>query len=165
MGKQLSFYLSPQDEASLLAQLNEHCGVRVVYNVFDTPDQMSADPLPALGANPPYDNNLSLIPASFEPRLALHVQQGYTRILTADSECIQLTRTTLLGQQYCAGRLWYEPQRDSGRNKRKLFLDWANCVFKHLRRELSRNPDYSNRYFGPVMLSQLQKGQIAVSPY
>lgn len=166
MGKQLHFYLSPEDESHLLAQLKQICEVNIIYNVFDSVDQMIADPLPQLGTNPPDDNNLSLIPGSFQPSLVMHsYEKGFSRILIAASECMEFTRSSVAGGTCYPGRLWYDQQQPNCRNKRKLFLDWASCTFRSVRSTLSRHRLYPNRYFGDCILSDIQQGLVTVAPY
>lgn len=165
MGKQIQFYMTPEDEAAFLTTIKEKCGAQVVYNVFESIDRMLAEPIPALGTNLPYDNNLSLLPDSFRPRLVLHAYQGFSRLSLAASECIEFTRSVAVANQYQPGRLWYDPQRENGSPKRIVFLRWADSVFRHIRRQLSRNPASGNRHCGTVILGKLEQGLITLAPY
>ncbi|MGN6546208.1 MAG: hypothetical protein ACTHK7_14235, partial [Aureliella sp.] len=80
------------------------------------------------------------------------------------SDVIQFTRSFVRADgKLEPGRLWYDDETMRGKSKRKVFLAWAQGVFRLIKKNYHFY-EQNRRYFGPDAWIQFEKELITLAP-
>jgi hypothetical protein len=167
MGKQIGFYMTNKDEQSFITALQAEADVVVVFNHFPTREPQVVDALPPAGPEVGRNSNLSLHNRDIDPKLVVY------EVVARDEFSLDLTRSEVIQFNRCLiasdgklepGRLWYDHQTMRGKPKRRAFLDWAQSVFRFIKKNY-HYCESNYRYFGPDAWMQFQKGQLTPFMY
>lgn len=165
MGKQIGFCMTCGDEQSFIAVLQAEADVVVTLNHFPTAEPTVLHPLPPAGPKIGNNTNLSIFNRDIGPKLVIY------KVATREEHSLDLTRSEVVQFNRCfirtdgklePGRLWYDHETMQGKPKRKVFLAWAQSVFRFIK----KNYHYSEshlRYFGPEAWMQFEREQLTLA--
>ncbi len=150
IGRQVGFYLLPEDEAALLLRIDE-LGPFTPFRMVDViePEPVDWPPLPAHRGKRPYEISLVLRPpVGKKPKWELWGNHWVCDHF--DGEVLEFERSELIDRRtlahgpkprvpfLVAGRFWFQPITDSGKSKSPKFIQWADSVLRCTRKHLNR---------------------------
>lgn len=158
MGKQVSFYMTHEDERDFLESVSQRSPIKVIYSTFPDPSCMVIESLAPVG-RVVGDTHLSLVYAAPEAyiRHEFFSTRGYYCIDTCESEVVQFTRCERKGIWLTDGRLWFDEQ-SLHRRKSTYFVKWANSLLRWVRTHYRR--DDHGYYLAPHALELSESGTI-----
>jgi hypothetical protein len=162
MGKQIGFYMTNADEQSFIAALQAEADVVVALNHFPTPEPQVLDGLPPAGSEVGQNTNLSIYNRAIDPKLVVYevVARGEFALDLTRSEVIQFNRCLVASDgKLEPGRLWYDHETMRCKPKRRLFLAWAQSVFRFIKKNYHYY-ESNNRYFGSDAWGQFEEGHL-----
>lgn len=137
MGRQVNFYMHPEDEAEFVKRRCNEC--RFLLRRQAVPDLEWLDEIPDAGP----DSWQAMIgrPDLGGPTRARPVGgQSYFLVDAFGYELVEFTRSCLSGGELTRGRLWFDPVSTfEGTRKSTEFERWATSLLAWIRRYYSRN--------------------------
>jgi len=162
MGKQITFFMTQEDEKDFLEAIRQLGPVKIVHNTFADESKMKIQFLPPVGTSA-NDANLSLlnIKAGTAIKHNYYPSQGHYCIDLAESEVVQFNRSKPLKRWLVNGRLWFDENCDMGK-KSAGFLQWANSLLKWVRKNYQK--DSAGHFVGPHALRLAKGGKLQLGP-
>lgn len=163
MGKQISFFMTRDDERDFLTEIGWIAPVRVLLRSFADHSQMD---LPSVegGVCPAITPYLCLVNATFESALKINSYPAQSRhtIDIHESEVVEFHRCEPYKTWLKVGRLWFDERTPEGR-KSTAFLNWANSLLKWIRSHYQK--DASGLYYVAPHAHELSKaGRLQLGP-
>ncbi len=166
MGKQIRFYMTRDDEDSVIGVLKAEADVVVTLNYLPTVELVTLSPLPAAGPRVGNNTNLSIYDRDINPNLIVRKfpnREG-AALDFARSEVVQFNRCFVGADgKLHRGRFWYDHETMECKPKRKVFLAWAESVFQVVKESYHYSEDRRS-YIGPDAWTQFEAGQVTLAP-
>jgi len=170
MGRQIEFYLTSNDEQSLLAEINQVSELYIRPQHSQSKNEKLRLPLhPTNSADPLSLRRLLLASLPLSPKVILkHLKHNSDWIGDfTDSDVIQYHRCVLMAPSdpfavypwIERGRLWFSPRDSKGHPKRLEFVNWADKVLKLVRRHCYRLDRWC--YAGKDAVNRAKNGELA----
>lgn len=162
MGKQITFFMTHEDEKNFLEAIRRLGPVKVIYNTFADESRMEIPFLQPIGTTA-NDANLSLVNPSIAASIKrqFYQSQSYHCVDLAESEVVQFNRSKSVNTWLANGRLWFDEKSKAGR-KSAAFLKWANALLKWVQKNYHR--DNTGHYVGPHARQMSNEGRIRLGP-
>jgi hypothetical protein len=162
MGKQVTFFMTHEDEKVFLAAIEELAPVRLVRQTFSAQAQRelkSFQPVGRLSG----DAYLCLVNTTLEAHVKVNSYPEQSRhcIDLLESEVVQFHRCEPFKTWLKNGRLWFDEQTSHGK-KSPAFLKWANSLLKWIRTQYEK--DDRGYFVGPHALELSKAGQLQLGP-
>jgi hypothetical protein len=166
MGRQIGVYTILKDEMCLAERLQDELDSLLLESCMSAPNAPTEiGRLKRIRPGKPNEQDpIILVPGELSSNLKID-QYGpeYFRINEHHSPIIVWSRSLSSLAGSFNGRLWYEKSRPGNRLKSKVFLAWAERVFRLVKRQFERNPTLSRHYLvGPDFRRELVAGKIRI---
>lgn len=162
MGKQVTFFMTHEDEKSFLDAIRQFGPLTVVHSAFVDESEMEVRSFQAIGALG-NDANLALVngPDASGIKHEFFPTSGTHCLDLAESEVVQFSRCKPVKTWLANGRLWLE-ENSSKRAKSPAFLKWANALFKWVHANYTKND--AGHFVGPNALELAKAGKLQLGP-
>jgi hypothetical protein len=162
MGKQITFFMTSEDEKDFLEAVRRFGPVKVIHNTFADESQMEVQSLQPVGSTP-NDANLSLanptISASVKHKF--YPSQSNFCVDVAESEVVQFNRCKPVNSWLANGRLWFDEKTTNGK-KSAVFLKWATSLSKWVQKNYHK--DAMGHFIAPHALELSKTGRLRLGP-
>lgn len=160
MGRQVNFYMLPEDLAGFELMLRTKGGISFVSDLFSSPSVQTITTLQGSTQGKRY-LALDIDLGSIVTRLVS--KQNLWRIDDLRSPVIEFTRGYFDGNSLRRGRLYFSPgfYDDSGHwvEKHNDFVKWADGLLHWIRKNYKRDSN-TGYYIGPHVLKKVSSGGI-----
>jgi hypothetical protein len=162
MSKQVTFFMTYEDEKKFLDAIHLLGPVKVIYNTFADELQMEVQSLQAVGTVS-HDVNLSLLNPAVGTTIkrTFYPSQSYHCVELAESEVVQFNRCKPVNTWIANGRLWFDEKSNAGK-KSAAFINWANSLLKWVRDNYFKNA--AGHFIAPHALELLRAGKLQLGP-
>ena len=162
MGKQVTFFMTHEDEKKFLDAIQQLGPVRLIYNAFAEASKMEVQSLHPVGTTS-NDANLSLV----NDAVASHIQHEF--FPTSGSHCINLSESNVVQFNRCKpiktwlanGRLWFD-EKSNRERKSAAFLKWASSLLKWVQANYCK--DARGYFIGPHAFELSKAGKLLLGP-
>ena len=166
MGRQIGFYATLKDEMLLAKRLQDEFDCVLLQSCMSTPDApVEIGGLKRIRPGKPNEQDpIFLVPAELSFNLKID-QYGpeYYRINEHHSPIIVWNRSLSTSAGSSNGRFWYERTKPGNKVKSKIFLAWAERVFRLVRHQFKEKQALSQHYLiGPDFLRKLAAAKIRI---
>jgi hypothetical protein len=163
MGHQFRVYLTQQDEANLISNLQTNFEIVLLRPVFFKDSEKTVDSLSELGRYPT-DGQVGLTrPAFLEALQISKFPAGHSRIDLGNSPIIEFRRSIVDKELIRPGRFWYKIDSLSG-PKSGDFKAWSGSVFRFLKNSLVK-VSAPNSYAGKQAADKFKSGEAKMAEW
>jgi hypothetical protein len=151
MGRQVRVYMDAADVTEFVAEVVKHRGAGFCKPCIRKDADLRVRRLPAMNTKPPTEVLYFIRPQLTADDLVIEPFDGFGMVSHEDSQIIEFERPVVLEQVCYPGRLWYQAQRTDGSPKPGAFLQWAEALFRWVRKSycLRRGVGSIVSYCGP----------------
>jgi hypothetical protein len=162
MSKQITFFMTHEDERNFLDAVHQIGPVKLIYNTFADATKMDVQSLKAVGATS-NDANLSLVNPTITSSIKykFYPAQSYHCVDSAELEAVQFNRCKQVNTWLANGRLWFDEKSNSGK-KSAAFLKWASSLLKWIQENYHK--DAAGHFIAPHALELSKAGKLRLGP-
>lgn len=161
MGKQVTFYMTHEDEKNFLVAIREIAPVKLIYNTFADESKIELQSLQPVGTTT-HDANLSLVAtASSFIKYEFFPTSFCYCVDLAESEVVQFNRCKPVKTWLANGRLWFDEKSGQGK-KSPVFVTWANSLLKWVQANYHKRA--AGHFVAPHALELSKAGELHLGP-
>lgn len=161
MGKQVTFFMTHEDEKEFLEAVRQFGSIRLMRNFVSIESEKEILSLPVDVTTS--DANLSLVNGAVgsEPRYEFFPSSRNHCIDLAESDVVQFSRCKMVNTWLLDGRLWFDEKSSRGK-KSAAFLKWANSLLKWVQSNYYK--DVAGNFVGPDALKLSEASMLQLGP-
>ena len=164
MGRQIHFYMLPEDEQELIGAVTARTGALLLLERSISPFPSQVQTLPPPGTREARQGVVLWCPGECTPPVMKELSDRSYIVDKTNSEVIEFSRSEVIGGRLQRGRLWYDEEWwDSefrSHRKSSSFQTWVKAVFAVLRSQCRKQRDglYIGRHAGDWAMGGGQMG-------